>query len=375
MSKQLNIAVLYCLNFDGSKMLKGGLERWCRDIALLVQQKGYKVTIYQKANTFFEKELAKDVRVVGIQCSLTVRGNWYLSRWLEHNTNREEPFIFATQEMALSKKIKRAVAINHGIWWDGDFPWYKRWIIKRLHYKFITQVKGTICVDTNYINWCHTELPKRKFWQESLFYVPNYVDCDKFRCHAGLEERNGYPTILFPRRLNYRDLDSDPRGSGFLIKALELLEADGIKTRVIFCGRGSLQNAVKNWSFQQGISDRVTVIEAPLDDMPQIYSQADVVVIPSIAHEGTSLSAIEAIASGKPTIVTHIGGLGNIVIDGLNGYVCNLSPASLAQSIRKALEDRALVNPAICDAFRNSLSKTRWERQVWSHLVDCLGLK
>jgi len=51
--------------------------------------------------------------------------------------------------------------------------------------------------------------------------------------------------------------------------------------------------------------------------MPEVYARADVVVVPSTAHEGTSLSAIEAIASGKPTIVTHIGGLGNIVIDNL----------------------------------------------------------
>ena len=103
--------------------------------------------------------------------------------------------------------------------------------------------------------------------------------------------------------------------------------------------------------------------------------KADVVVIPTVAQEGTSLSAIEGIVSGKPTVVTHIGGLGNIVINGLNGHICDLSPESLADAIQQAAETRLLdSSPEVFARCRESLGKLRWERQVWRFLEQYLEL-
>ena len=90
--------------------------------------------------------------------------------------------------------------------------------------------------------------------------------------------------------------------------------------------------------------------------MPMLYQSCDVVVIPSTGHEGTSLSAIEGIVSGKPTVVTHIGGLPNIAIDGLNAYVCDLSPTSLAGAIRKAIENCTVRDSGQLEKLRRTFS-------------------
>ena len=78
---------------------------------------------------------------------------------------------------------------------------------------------------------------------------------------------------------------------------------------------------------------------------------------------------------GVPTVVSHIGGLGNIVIDGFNGFICDLTPESLARGIRLALEVHRLPVGPTLELFRNNLGKPRWENQVWAHLAHWLELE
>jgi glycosyltransferase involved in cell wall biosynthesis len=122
------------------------------------------------------------------------------------------------------------------------------------------------------------------------------------------------------------------------------------------------------------MADRVEVFESKLDDMPLQYARADVSVAPSLAHEGTSLSAIEGLVSGVPTVVSHIGGLPNIIIPGFNGAICDLTPESLAAAIQDVTKSRPLDRPGLLDACRNSLGKARWESSVWDHISRCLNL-
>jgi glycosyltransferase involved in cell wall biosynthesis len=284
-------------------------------------------------------------------------------------------------ELALSRRIQRAAGIQHGIFWEGDFPYYKKWLNRRLQYKLIKRLRGIICVDTNYINWCHAEYPGRASWQHKLVYVPNYADLEIFRGMPEPSRTDEFPTILFPRRATgarnpgkYSMLDRSSRGAGLFLKAIRLLEQEGTRVRVIFAGRGPLQNAISDWAKEHGLMDRITVTQVALDEMPNLYAKAHVAVVPSLEREGTSLSAIEAIICGIPTVVSHIGGLGNIVIDGLNGFICDLTPESLAQGIRRALAVSRLPTGPTLESFRENLGKPRWERQVWEHLSKWLEL-
>jgi len=362
------------MKLDGSDLLTGGLERYCRDLALLAADRGYDVTVYQKAQRAFEVELTDHVKVVGVPCSLRFRGNWELSAWLDRNTDTNAPFVFVSEEIALSKKIKRAAGVNCCVWWDGDFPWWKRWANKRLQYKLLTKLRGVICCDNSYINWCHAELPNRAQWDHKLYYIPNYADLDVFKPAPSPARTDDCLTILFPRRLPAEPLERHGKGAGLLLKAAQVLEKRSVRTRLLFVGRGELKGPIKEWAVENNMSDRVEVFEAPMDGMPAVYARADVVVVPSIEHEATALSALEGMLSGKPTVVSHIGGLGNIVIDGLNGHVCDLSPESLADAIQTAVKTQCVQKPGMLEACRESLGKPRWERKVWSALQHCLAL-
>jgi len=373
MGSRINISVLWLLSPDGSGLLSGGMERWCRDLASLVTAKGFEVVIYQKATKSFSTELQDGVTVTGVPASLRFHGNFIFSRWLSRNVDRTDPMVFVSQELALSGSFERAAAVNHGIWWDGDKPFLKRAANRLLQYRLLRHLRGVICVDTNYINWCHAELPNRQAWEHKLVYVPNYADTVAFT-PGTTESSSGPLRILFPRRMPAESLERSNRGLGLLMQAARILEHRGMEIELLLAGPCELQGQIAQWKAENGLKARIHIEELPLDQMPTVYHSVDVVVVPTLAHEGSSLAAIEAIVSGKPVVVSHIGGLANIVVDGLNGYVCDLSPESLADAIERAYEEHCLSRPGLLGAVRQCFSRNRWERRTWHHLARMLGL-
>jgi glycosyltransferase involved in cell wall biosynthesis len=69
---------------------------------------------------------------------------------------------------------------------------------------------------------------------------------------------------------------------------------------------------------------------------------ADIFVLPSFA-EGVPVVLMEALASGVPVVATAIAGVGELVEDGVSGYVVPPGdPVPIAKCIEQLLEDPAL---------------------------------
>lgn len=79
-------------------------------------------------------------------------------------------------------------------------------------------------------------------------------------------------------------------------------------------------------------------------------------VLPSEWYENGPYSAMEAMAMGKPLIVSANGGLPELVEDGVNGYIYSQGPQELAQCI---VNMQALSEKAYRTMSRNSLEKAR----------------
>ena len=73
------------------------------------------------------------------------------------------------------------------------------------------------------------------------------------------------------------------------------------------------------------------------DDVPALLAQAAVVVVPS-RSEGLGLSALEAMAAGKPVVASAVGGLREVVIHEETGLlVPPEDPAALAAALKSLL--------------------------------------
>lgn len=77
------------------------------------------------------------------------------------------------------------------------------------------------------------------------------------------------------------------------------------------------------------LGDRVLIrTDVPFDRVPEVLQAADVVVQPSHS-EGLGIAVLEAMACGKPVVVSATTGLDEIVTHGVNGLV--VSPGDSAQ--------------------------------------------
>jgi D-inositol-3-phosphate glycosyltransferase len=94
---------------------------------------------------------------------------------------------------------------------------------------------------------------------------------------------------------------------------------------------------------QLGIEDLVTFLGARAqDDLPDYYSAADLVVMPS-HYESFGLVALEAMACGTPVIASRVGGLTYTVLHGVTGlHVPERDPEALAQEIIRLIRNPAL---------------------------------
>jgi spore coat protein SA len=73
------------------------------------------------------------------------------------------------------------------------------------------------------------------------------------------------------------------------------------------------------------------------EQMPDVYSMADVLVMPSIGQEGLPLTVLEALACGIPVVASDVGGISEVLFDEKNGYL--ITPPGDPQEISLALKN------------------------------------
>src|SRR4029079_13265023 len=56
------------------------------------------------------------------------------------------------------------------------------------------------------------------------------------------------------------------------------------------------------------------------DNVAALYDAIDVLLLPS-ANEGTPVSVIEALAAERPAVATRVGGVPDVIRDGVDGYL------------------------------------------------------
>jgi glycosyltransferase involved in cell wall biosynthesis len=80
----------------------------------------------------------------------------------------------------------------------------------------------------------------------------------------------------------------------------------------------------------------------PREAMPAAWRRARVAVVPSLWPEPFGMVAMEALAAGTPVVASHVGGLPEIVRDGVDGVLVTPGDsAALAAAVRDLLDDDA----------------------------------
>ena len=125
------------------------------------------------------------------------------------------------------------------------------------------------------------------------------------------------------------------KGFELYAKAAEVIKAEYPQTRFHVCGpdEDNYKDLVKE------LSDKgVLVYEGYVDDMKEVYKRVQCTIHPSYYPEGMSNVLLESLACGRPIITTDRPGCGEIVDDGINGFVVKQNDLiDLIEKIKKYL--------------------------------------
>ena len=124
-----------------------------------------------------------------------------------------------------------------------------------------------------------------------------------------------------------------------LLEAFTLLARRMPEARLAIVGDGPERAAIAARIAALGIAERAHLLGSSTDTAP-IYRDLDAFVLSSLA-EGTSMSILEAMASGVPVVATAVGGNIDVLDEGRCGLlVPPQQPAALADALYLLLTDR-----------------------------------
>ncbi|WP_379128281.1 glycosyltransferase family 4 protein [Paenibacillus sp. sgz500958] len=122
-------------------------------------------------------------------------------------------------------------------------------------------------------------------------------------------------TVLFVGRLIPR------KGVPLLIRAVHTLRGQ-LPVRLIIAGRGKPDYVRRLKKLSRQLRVPSTFLgNVSHEEIHQLYQAADCFVCPSQRHESFGLVNVEAMASGLPVIASNNGGIREIIVSGINGYL------------------------------------------------------
>jgi sugar transferase (PEP-CTERM/EpsH1 system associated) len=175
--------------------------------------------------------------------------------------------------------------------------------------------------------------------------IPNGIDIGRYAETTGSRElRPLLDTFAPPGTLvvaNVGRLDPVKDQAG-LIAAFKLLcdssPDTSARLRLVIVGEGTCRKDLETQIARLGLRDQVCLL-GDRKDVPEILAECDVFALSSVA-EGIPLTLLEAMASGSPVVATRVGGVGEVVVDGVTGTLVEPGdPAALAQALCGYVED------------------------------------
>lgn len=326
--------------YDGTNYYSGGGERYLIDLHQVCKELGLNLNIYQHGTkSFFRKY--KNINIIGLKSELPIGYNYQFidkqsKNYIYHTYNNTKLHIYSAFQECYPNHIGPSIGISHGISWDNRGNHYTDgkdcfWENKKRYLDGAAYCHNLISVDTNTPNWFQTidfEMGNQKF-----HVIPNYVDVNEFKPRKDFLKPKEKIIITYPRRLY------EPRGLYLVLDIVEKILKKFDNVEFHFVGKGFDDNLKNIYAKMEKYPDRIKCYSKSPEEMKDVYAKTDISLIPTIYSEGTSLSCLEAMASGNLIIATRIGGLTDLVINGHNGYLIEPNSTDLLNTLEKVLNN------------------------------------
>jgi glycosyltransferase involved in cell wall biosynthesis len=355
-------------DYDGDNYYSGGAERYLVDLHEVCEEMGFNLKIYQYGHYPWYRKY-KDIEVYSLGhknldiklFTMEVLTKFsYAYKWAA-----EERFymnFYSAFFQSFPQVVHPSIGISHGVAWDNEYCNYSNgaefWSVNERFIEGAKNVQKLISVDTNTPNWFQTVLYDQA---QQMITIPNYVNHDEFYPDPTPSDKL---RIVYPRRL-YK-----ARGLYLVLDIMDTLFSSYDHVEIHLIGKGFEEDVQAIKEKQEQWPGRVHCYHKDPDQMHEVYKNADITLIPTLYSEGTSLSCLEACASGNAVISTRIGGLTDIIIDKFNGLLISPTTEELLEAIIQLIEDEPLRTRLgrnaieVSKAFSKSYWKDQWKKVI-----------
>ena len=241
---------------------------------------------------------------------------------------------------AISEGRKTVIHLHggeFGVWFDEELAGRKRDEIKTL----FSSVDAVIVLSEEWEEWMRS----RGFAPKRLVVMHNAVPVPRRSCspcsHQG---------VLFLGRLDAR------KSPDVLLRASRAMLEQHPDAKLVFGGDGYPER-YEALARELGIVERCEFLGwITGDDKERLFERAGVYCLPS-KNEGMPMSVLEAMAHGVPTIATPVGGMPQVIEDGVNGYMMPVDDEERLSGLLCKLMDSQDLRASIGSAGRATISE------------------
>jgi N-acetyl-alpha-D-glucosaminyl L-malate synthase BshA len=231
---------------------------------------------------------------------------------------------------------------------DASYSWVVGFSIERSH--GVTAVSESLRRDTAALVGI----------QRRIDVIPNFLDCSRYRRRFDAVVRTRLAAhdaeSLIVHMSNFRPV----KRVDLVVEVFRRVRQE-VPARLLLIGDGPVRPEINRQVHAHGLQDHVVFLGEEHDPVPSL-SVADLFLLPS-AQESFGLAALEAMACEVPVISSNVGGLPEIVRDGVTGYSCApddvAAMASLAVGLLKDAARRSAMGRLAAEIVRTEYCAER----------------
>lgn len=349
------------------KPLWGGQEVYVNNLYNVLQEEGFRQTVYQFDTGVSAPEIVKLNPMKRLRKKTGLGLAYNLSLLHTLSVLRQEDVLIVHYPIHYYPIFwhKNLILLTHGVTWDCNTGW-KKIVKKKIDSLAFFASQKFVANDTFYYremgfdvqpgNGMFTEVVEKKW------FIPNCVDISKFDRIEPDKKLHDQNLILVPRNWTY------PRGIHLAVLAFSKFVRYFPETKLALLGdtfefvrKGEdYKNYIGNLITKHGLKNKVIFLgRIPWQHMPSIYSSAQMTLIPSLGVEGTSLSALESMACATATVSTDRAGLADLPTEH-----CPANEDSLSEKMIEVYEKRKKIGQEQRETVATNFNLSNW-KQAW----------
>ncbi len=182
-----------------------------------------------------------------------------------------------------------------------------------------------------------TEDMKQKMQEihdRDISVVPNGIDLERFEISSGDKKEGNAKTIIFVGRLH------PVKGVRYLIEAMAIIHQQMPDVKLVIVGDGAERSRMEELVGRLNLNDCIQFTgQVPQESIPRLIHQADVFALSSLS-EGLPVVILEGMAAGLPIVATNVGGIPDIIKEGVNGYLVSVkNPEEISDKLLILLQN------------------------------------